>query len=758
MPKYRATGPDGRVYQVTAPDEATARAHISAAASQRMRAVGYSDIAGGLATLGGGLTMNGWDELQGVMGGVGSALTGGSYQQGYRRAADNTRAQQQIFAARRPYSAPLLSGMGGALPVLASAGAGAIPAGSGALGTAARVATAPGRAAISMAATRPIATGAAVGAAYGAGGHVLSGVTPEERFDPGGVALSAGGGAALGAGLGATSRAVPAVADFVGRQFLTPEQKAARLLQTKVLGPQNMTPDDVRLRAQRIRNSSSGQTGEHVFQAMGPINGPGWRAARAVAQQQGPGQAIAINAARAAKFGVNNASDDLASRAAGELVRDQRAAAVDTGYTAAQGTRSDRFAESIVKNIGSEMERGPVGFADAANMIEQHRRNFFPKAYEDAFLQPPADEAAARALSGQINDINAINWAADELTANPALKERFKNQLGNEEARIISRLERAGSEQEQKQLIAQLEDVRQAAEQLRTIASGQPLNAPLSARAAAMYKRGLDQRAATAGPWTPEGSSYVARGAAFRDNLHSAYPKLAETDAAYAGTKTFRESMDVGRKALNMHPGELDQTIQNMSDDAFDAFLVGLHDDFQVRLANNESGFARKIINNPLFRQRLESVLGKEKAEDLLLRMARETNLEGAHRFVLNNQSSPTAPLTEDMRAFTEGAEEGNIVNDLIAFGQSPTGFITETLASLYDRQRLPGIKNPKTNEALARLLYAPATDANIAKVAAAIDGLPRYGASAQARRVMGGTVVTGTRAGVTEKQRRRRR
>jgi hypothetical protein len=84
-------------------------------------------------TLSGAIPFN--EEIGSAVVGAGNAMSEGihgrnpveGYQRGYRGAVDNARADNRDFRARRPIVADLLTGTGGALPILATAGGGAAP-------------------------------------------------------------------------------------------------------------------------------------------------------------------------------------------------------------------------------------------------------------------------------------------------------------------------------------------------------------------------------------------------------------------------------------------------------------------------------------------------------------------------------------------------------------------------------------------------------------------------------------------------------
>lgn len=712
------------------------------------RPAGYSEPAGFVANLGQGLTFDAYDEIQGGLQGIGGAIGAGvqaigqgrnpieaagrGYQQGYRQGADQTRAYADQYLNDRFLAANFARGLGAALPAFATLGQ-TLPASVGGTVT---------RTALNEAARRPFVSGMVYGAGGAGAQTVASGITPEERFDGGRIATNMAIGLGVGGGAGALiGHGAPAVARLSGFHGLTPEQRAARLLQAKVLknetvvDPQTgrsrpMTMEDSRLQAQRIANSSTGKTAEPVFMAMGQQGGPAWRAARAAAQVEGPGQGISISAMNAARYGVDDEAAQILARASGQRVKDVRANAANTGYSGTQGSRQERIAQSVGKNMLPDDDNLPNNFEQARKMLEDGRSNMARQAYAYAYEQPPSSPEAARAMAMQMTDPRAAAHAADLLATTPQAKAgRAIAPLGPEETRVIAAMRETSDPQTLARLQAQLADIELSAAQLRQIANGQIPEQPITARAAAAYKRGISQVAMDLGPRTPLGSAAQSGVNNYRTALHEAYPALKQVDEAYENISGVIDSMDAGRKALAMRPGELDQTLATLSDDDFKAFLIGLADDFNYRLANNEANFVGKVITNRAFRDRLFSVLDRKQAIDFMTRLARETRIEAASRFVLNNKNSPTAPLTEDIRAFTVGEAEGNIINDLNSVVTDPKNFVVRQLAKWYARRQMPGLRNNEVNRAFAQMLYAPATPANIAKIQAIIDTLPENGA-----------------------------
>lgn len=179
---------------------------------------GFLDVLGGLASLvnpvaavsqmasgnpamkpiAQGVTAGFIDEIGGVGGGIGEALSGGSFSEGYNRAVDTERADLERFRQSNPIGAGVAE-IGGALATLPVTGAvniARVPAAATGIGNALMRGGAK--------AANAAATGAAYGGAYGAG---TAEGGPIER------AIGAGTGAATGAAIGL---ATPAATGAVG--------------------------------------------------------------------------------------------------------------------------------------------------------------------------------------------------------------------------------------------------------------------------------------------------------------------------------------------------------------------------------------------------------------------------------------------------------------------------------------------------------------------------------------------------------------
>lgn len=178
-----ASGADGRLslndvqaelYQLRQQRQqiATQQQAPSRVTERPQRPPGYSEFSGAVTNFGQGLTLGGYDELTGAIGGVGDAVGAAvqgrnipeAFRTGFDRESQRTRSFQDTFLAERPNVGNALQGTGAAAPILLTSGA--VAPGAVAAQGAARVA--PGSVGILQTAPRGLVPSAIANAPRGA--------------------------------------------------------------------------------------------------------------------------------------------------------------------------------------------------------------------------------------------------------------------------------------------------------------------------------------------------------------------------------------------------------------------------------------------------------------------------------------------------------------------------------------------------------------------------------------------------------------
>jgi len=761
VPKYRAQGPDGRTYQVDAPDEATARAHIKRAATQRMQASGYSDFAGGLATVGQGLTNGGYDEVQGGLRGGLNAVTGaardigqgrnplpgigGNYRRGYRAGADQTREFEAAFAHRQPWLAPFLRGTGGAAPLAAT--------------MVVAPQAAPTVAARQFAASRPLVTAATVGAGYGATGHVLGGITPEERFAPGGVlkdaAIGAGVGTVLHTGARAVGPAVDTVGGVISRFGLNPQQRGARLL-ARDLEDAGMTPEAFQKSAAARRRRTGGTTAVTVAEVGGA---PMARTARAVNAVRGPGQQIS--------------DDALTARATG-LDPERIVAMKESGLPLPPdtGTRAGRVASALSKGFRRTGSSEPMDVFEARRSIDRAREAQADAGYRMAYSREVSDEQAAvlqQAIDGM--DPKVVQQAAktaqelarldrSSTTLQARLGERRAPRLRQVRTEIDALMKESRGAGGKKVTPKRREEIADRIEQLRdeeaflrrsvdkahneavdtahldeagkaleALAAGrQPQR--LSVASVDYLHRAFGQMADEAAPGSQFQRAYGSHKSVLDQIADDMFPEYAEVRNTYRTASSRQEFLEHGQNILTMSEGELRSILRGQngrqpSVHELDDLVAGALDAVERKLAANELSAVRSLLRNRTWQAVIERTIGKTEARRLMRVIQNEVRMATFANDVRGG--SQTARIKEDVDARTTGEAEMGFLDDAADAGFDPGKMVGALGRRVYDRFRRGGIANPKVNEAVARYLYAPATEGNVSRLAADINGLPRY-------------------------------
>lgn len=688
MPKYRATGPDGRVYQVTAPDEASARAQINAAATK-----GYNPAKGFGATLRHGFTMGLSDPVQGAGSGAGAVLqglmsgrvrspedAGQTFSNAYGDTVEDERRSRAIFQSQSPVLAGTTSLVAGLGSIRGGNVPGANAAWRSATGNAVDRAAAY-RTALRAAPAPRIAPALATGTALG----TVSSAANDQTGDPVGAGV-AGGATSLGLGLGlvGAGQAAGAVLNTALRQGLTPEQRAARLIQREIGRTIITDPNTGQQRSMTLAdmNTNLSRLGAgRNYETVAEIGGPRLKAAaRAVANVPGPGQSIA------------------------EAALEGRA-----------GKMSDRIMTEMSRALPGA--GGDMTYEEALDVFRRNRAAINRQNYDAAYQETAPPDVTAMTM------VPAMREAPDTALRNAM------GHLDEHEFRIrnaIRMAEMGGrnvNEAEIGRLTGQLEQAERARAELSALAAGEaPDNvSPLTAD---MFQRGLRQMSIKE-PGAPWGQGTRT----FNQLSDQVYPALGKARSEAHVGKSGEELMALGRGLLNSTDGEIRVALSGAGQTERDAMMQGVLSGIEQKINANDTGFVARFVKNRNWQNALTEAIGDKAAKRIMTRIRREALMNVFRNYVLSG--SRTTPLAEDIRALTEGENELSFMADFITSGGDVKNVVLRQAAAWWRRQaENGGINDPEVNRALASMLYRRATrgaTGGIAEVQDKIRALPRY-------------------------------
>lgn len=477
----------------------------------------------------------------------------------------------------------------------------------------------------------------------------------------------------------------------LSRQSLTADQRALRLMMRE-LEDQGQDPADIVRQANILLRQAP--TEEVLLETLGP---GGLRMARAVAAMgEGRGRSIADEA--------------LSARAEGQPSMRQTTAR--PGQRAVSSIR-DRIADEAVRMTAPQQTRGPRNYWDALDALRTARAGQGRDAYRAAY------EAGLDQTAAQTEIIPLMLDGAPEALASGA------RQLDTEALRLRAMLSDArmsgASAQDLDAIQTQLDDAIAAGRQLQQLAGvrtgqAQPPN-ELSPRAVDFYQRGLRHMAESAGVHTQEGSAINSARETFNRLSDRIAPALADARSRYGESRRIEELMGEGRRVFNMSEGEIDRLMRGngngLSIEEFDGVMLGVLDAIEQKLGASDTGFLARLMRNQNWRNQLETAVGgRQQAQRFMDRLAREARMQETRNFV--QSGSRTQPLSEDIRALTEGEAElgfyAREAQNFITQGASPRAAALRLATGFYERMRRPGIANPQVQEAMARRLFTRVT------------------------------------------------
>jgi predicted GNAT family N-acyltransferase len=208
--------------------------------------------------------------------------------------------------------------------------------------------------------------------------------------------------------------------------------------------------------------------------------------------------------------------------------------------------------------------------------------------------------------------------------------------------------------------------------------------------------------------------------------IDKANPEYAQARKIFAGEEANKYAMDYGLKNITnkkTRPKQFARDIENYSKSEKEALLSGIKDQIDILLDNPESYSALKgQFRTPSFKAKLETVIGKEKAETLVNDLVRQAELADAAKATDVGANSITASSTEaiklaeqpaksdTMQAIAKGTEAvGDVRNlaNLIPFlGRKAGDLSLRTLGKAGD------VVDEDITTAAAQLLTMPTRDA----------------------------------------------
>ena len=522
------------------------------------------------------------------------------------------------------------------------------------------------------------------------------------------------GGAMLG-GYGANA------AHNIGtRGGLTPAERATRII-TRRLGQADTSVDDLDMTARALRRQG-GTTAETIAEVGGK---PLQRAARAVANVDGEGQAIADAYLEARTGGVSRRLLGEVTRATSPRNRGGAISEPDF-YEAREALRAARAQE------GSRAYRT----AHAQNVDQ---------AVVQAELLPLMQRGPGAAISSAINQLESASLRAQ---SELALARRASD---------AAAIQRATDD---------LANIDEAMAQLRTVGNGQVPNR-MNVRALDYYQRGLGQLADNAGYRSPEGAAMEQARQVFNRYLDEVAPAFGQARTNYGNSMRIEELMGEGRRVFNMPDGEIELLMRGpngrgLTMDEFDGFMLGVMDALENKIRSGDTAFVTRFMRNQNWQRQLERAftpppeaarralqrarqrsgsaapitaadiakqqerMARQSSQRLRNRIAREASMRRFDNAV--RSPSQTTPMAEDIKALTQGESELGFLSEVIQGGGNLRAPALRVLARAWDRLYRPGIYNPEVNRELAQRLFQPATTGNVAQLRTEIAALRRRG------------------------------
>jgi len=671
------------------PDDPSLKARVAQARKQN-RPRGYDPVQGSKDTLAHAFTAGLSDAAGGAGAGTGTVLkgllsgnvrslqdAGAAFQSGYGGEVNRARSYRRQFQAEQPVlaGAEQLAGLfgirGGNVPGAARAAA------------AAPVAERAAAYRTALRAAPPVSPVKSI--AVGGGLAGVSGAVNDESGDPVGAGLASGAlGLALGTGLLGAGQVAGAGLNVALRNNLSPEQRAARLIQREIGRTMYTDPRTNRPRPMTLQDMNANQralgSGANL-ETVAELGGKRLKAAaRAVANVPGAGQSIAENALEG---------------------------------------RASKMSDRIMTEVGRGLPgaRRDMTYEEAQDVFRQQRAGINRQNYDAAYQETAAPETV------QMTMVPAMREAPDAAMRNAMghLDEheyRIRNAI-----RIAEMGGRNVNEDEIGKLTGQLAQVDRARAELSAIAGGEtPEN--VSPLAADMFQRGLRQ-VSISEPGAPWGQGTRT----FNQLSDQVYPALGKARSEAHVGKSGEELMDLGRNLLNATDGEIRVALRGAGATERDAMMQGVLSGIEHKINQSDTGFVARFVRNKNWQNALKEAIGEKPAARIMTRIKREALMNAFRNYVLSG--SRTTPLKEDIRALTEGESELGFMADFLDSGGDVKNFAMKRAVAWWRRQsENGGINDPEVNRALAEMLYARATSGptgGLAKMQDAVRALPRY-------------------------------
>lgn len=143
--------------------------------------------------------------------------------------------------------------------------------------------------------------------------------------------------------------------------------------------------------------------------------------------------------------------------------------------------------------------------------------------------------------------------------------------------------------------------------------------------------------------------------------IDKANPEYAQARSVFAGEEANKNAMDYGLKNITnkkTRPKQFARDIEKYSKSEKEALLSGIKDQIDILLDNPESYSALKgQFRTPSFKAKLETVIGKEKAETLVNDLVRQAELADTAKATDVGANSITASAQEAMKLAEQPAK-----------------------------------------------------------------------------------------------------
>jgi hypothetical protein len=226
-------------------------------------------------------------------------------------------------------------------------------------------------------------------------------------------------------------------------------------------------------------------------------------------------------------------------------------------------------------------------------------------------------------------------------------------------------------------------------------------------------KRNLDDIAGEAkrAGRTEQASVAANLASRLRGELDKAVPSYRAARDAYAGPSAILDAMDEGQEVFrnSYTPGQLKQRLSAMSEGERDAFIQGARAQIAHAMgtARNDATAARAMFQKGYNRDKLEMLVGKGQADQMLKALDAETAFTRTRDIVTGN--SETAARSAAMREISgdtgprfgvrEGYMAGGLLGGARSAGMRTIEKIAESLSSTGREARNAGLANAITNK-----------------------------------------------------------